>query len=130
VWLQLGPLGRRTGWDEYWEARKSLDAVLKTNPNHVRARVARAWIDYIVDTRMPRGTRWILGGGSRKRALVAVREAVNTDAEYFTKIEAKFGLWDMQVREKNLTELALEFPTNAELTRFLAAHDRDVTYRE
>ena len=41
VWLQLGPLGRRTGWDEYWEARKSLDAVLKANPRHVRARVAR-----------------------------------------------------------------------------------------
>jgi hypothetical protein len=137
VWLQLGPLGRKTGWDEYWEARKSLDAVLKANPRHVRARVARAWIDYIVDTRMPRGTRWILGGGSRKRALVAVREAVDTDADYFTRMEARFGLWDMQVREKNFTEaiplargLALEFPTNVELTRFLAAHDRDVAYRE
>jgi len=51
VWLQLGPLRRKTGWDEYWEARRSLDAVLKANPRHVRARVARAWIDYIVDTR-------------------------------------------------------------------------------
>jgi hypothetical protein len=137
VWLHLGPLGRRTGWDEYWEARKTLDAVLKANPRHVRARVARAWIDYIVDTRMPRGTRWILGGGSRKRALVAVREAVNTDADYFTRMEAKFGLWDMQVREKNLSEaiplareLALEFPTNVELIRFLAAHDRVVTNRK
>ena len=28
VWLQLGVLGRKTGWSEYWEARKSLDAVL------------------------------------------------------------------------------------------------------
>jgi hypothetical protein len=137
VWLQLGPLGRKTGWDEYWEARKSLDAVLKANPRHVRARVARAWIDYIVDTKMPRGTRWILGGGSRKRALVAVREAVDTDADYFARMEARFGLWDMQVREKNFIEaiplargLALEFPTNLELTRFLAAHDRDVAYRE
>lgn len=137
VWLQLGPLGRKTGWDEYWEARKSLDAVLKANPRHVRARVARAWIDYIVDTRMPRGTRWILGGGSRKRALAAVREAVDTDADYFTNIEAKFGLWDMQVREKNFIEaipiareLALEFPTNLELTRFLAAHDRVVVNRQ
>jgi hypothetical protein len=137
VWLHLGPLGRKTGWDEYWEARKSLDAVLRANPRHVRARVARAWIDYIVDTRMPRGTRWILGGGSRKRALTAVREAANTDADYFTTIEAKFGLWDMQVREKNLTEaiplareLALEFPTNAELTRFLVANDRVVSNRK
>ena len=64
IWLQLGTLGRRTGWDEYWEARRSLDAVLKRNPNHVRARVARAWIDYIVDTRMPWGTGWMLGGGN------------------------------------------------------------------
>jgi hypothetical protein len=24
VWLQLGTLGRKTGWDEYWEARRSL----------------------------------------------------------------------------------------------------------
>ena len=32
VWLELGLLGHKTGWDEYWEARKSLDAVLKQNP--------------------------------------------------------------------------------------------------
>ena len=42
VWLQLGLLGKKTGWDEYWEARHSLDALLKTNPKHVRgARRAR-----------------------------------------------------------------------------------------
>jgi hypothetical protein len=29
----------------------SLDAVLKRNPQHVRARLARAWIDDIVDAR-------------------------------------------------------------------------------
>jgi hypothetical protein len=51
VWLQLGMLGRKTGWDEYWEARRSLDRVLRLNPEHVRARVARAWVDYIVGTR-------------------------------------------------------------------------------
>ncbi len=78
VWLQLGPLGRKTGWNEYWEARRSLDAVLKRNPGHVRARVARAWIDYIVDTRMPWGTSWLLGGGNKKRAFVVMREAAST----------------------------------------------------
>ena len=31
VWLQLGVLGHKTGWGDYWEARKSLDAVLKQN---------------------------------------------------------------------------------------------------
>ena len=25
VWLQLGTLGRKTGWNEYWEGRRSLD---------------------------------------------------------------------------------------------------------
>ncbi|HMD34831.1 MAG TPA: hypothetical protein VKH42_07680, partial [Vicinamibacterales bacterium] len=38
VWLQLGPLQRKTGWNEYWEARRSLDTVLK----HSRATFARA----------------------------------------------------------------------------------------
>lgn len=126
VWLQLGPLGRKKGWDEYWEARRSLDAVLKRHPGHVRARVARAWIDYIVDTRMPRGTRWVLGGGDRKRALSTMQESADADAAYFVHVEALFALWDLQVRERRLPEaigiargLAREFPGNAELVRFL-----------
>jgi hypothetical protein len=91
VWLQLGTLGRKTGWDEYWEARRSLDRVLKQNPHHVRAKVARAWIDYIVDTKMPRGTRWLLGGGNKKRGLRAVREAATVEADLFVRAEASFA---------------------------------------
>ena len=87
VWLQLGPLRRKTGWDEYWEARHALDAVLKANPRHVRARVARAWIDYIVDTRMPWGTRWLLGGGDRKQALVDVRAAAQMESDELAKLQ-------------------------------------------
>ncbi len=128
VWLHLGTLGRRTGWDQYWEARKSLDTLLKRSPTHIRARVARAWIDYIVDTRMPRGTKWLLGGGSRRRALAAVREAAAAEADFFTHIEAEFALWDMLVREKTMTEatvvarrLARDFPDNPEVTSYLAA---------
>jgi hypothetical protein len=126
VWLQLGTLGRKTGWDEYWEARRSLDKVLKQNPRHVRAKVARAWIDYIVDTKMPRGTRWLLGGGNKKRGLRAVREAATVEAELFVRAEAGFALWDMQVRERNIAEarataamLADDFPDNPELRKFL-----------
>jgi hypothetical protein len=129
VWLQLGTLGRKTGWDEYWEARRSLDQVLQQNPDNVRAKVARAWIDYIVDTRMPRGTRWLLGGGNKKRGLRAVREAATTDADMFVRAEAGFALWDMQVREKNIVEavttartLARDFPANPELQKFLDTH--------
>jgi hypothetical protein len=128
VWLVLGTLGRRTGWNEYWEARHSLDAVLVENPEHLRARVARAWIDYIVDTRMPWGTGWVLGGGNKKRALTVMREAADTEGDFYAKVEALFGLWDMQVREKNFKgalvtaqRLALLFPKNAELTKFIAA---------
>ena len=130
VWLQLGTLGRRTGWDEYWEARRSLDQVLKRNPGHVRARVARAWIDYIVDTKLPRGTKWLVSGGSKKRALLAVREAANAEADVFAQAEAGFALWDMEVREGNIPEaivvaqrLARDFPANQDLIRFLDAHD-------
>jgi len=128
VWLQLGPLRRRTGWDEYWEARRSLDAVLVRNPKHVRASVARAWIDYIVDTRMPWGTRWVLGGGNRKRALAQVRDAAQRPSDFFTHAEATFALWDMHVREKDLTQatevaraLAVDFPENREVAAFLDA---------
>ena len=130
VWLELGTLGHKTGWREYWEARKSLDAVLKQNPEHVRARVARAWIDYIVDTKMPRGTKWLLGGGNKKRGLLVVREAAQAEADYYALAEVGFALWDMQVREKNFTEalstakrLSRDFPDNRELTRFIAQHD-------
>src|SRR5436190_4282436 len=102
VWLQLGPLHRKTGWDEYWEARRSLDALLKRNPRHVRARVARAWIDYVVDTKMPWGTRWLLGGGDKKRALREVREAAQMESDFFSHAEAEFALWDMQLRERDM----------------------------
>ena len=129
VWLQLGTRGRKTGWDEYWEARNSLDTVLKRNPNHLRARVARAWIDYIVGTKMPRGTRWVLGGGSKKKGLSVVREAANAEGDFFERAEAAFALWDMQVRERDLAEavvtaeqLARDFPDNRELVKFLSAH--------
>jgi hypothetical protein len=126
VWLQLGPLRRKTGWDEYWEARRSLDAALKVNPRNVRARVARAWIDYIVDTRMPWGARWLLGGGDKKRALRAMHEAAASESDFFTAAEAEFGLWDMLVRERQMAEatevaerLAARFPANLEVARFL-----------
>jgi tetratricopeptide (TPR) repeat protein len=128
VWLQLGPLHRRTGWDEYWEARRSLDALLRQNPRHVRARVARAWIDYIVDTKMPWGSRWLLGGGNRKQALANVRDAAQLESEFFTHVEAEFALWDMEVRERDMASatdvarrLAHEFPDNREVAAFLEA---------
>jgi hypothetical protein len=134
VWLQLGTLGRKTGWDEYWEARRSLDKVLKQNPHHIRAKVARAWIDYIVDTKMPRGTRWLLGGGNRTRGLQAVREAAAADADLFVRAEAAFALWDMQVRERNIpgalataATLVQDFPANSELRKFLDAHANTVS---
>jgi hypothetical protein len=132
VWLQLGTLGHKTGWNEYWEARRSLDHVLTQNPANVRARVARAWMDYIVGTRVPRGTRWLLGGGNRQRGLGAVREAVRTASTApFIQAEAMFALWEMQVRERDVPEavatarmLARDFPENLELTRFLRMHDQ------
>ena len=127
VWLELGLLGHKTGWDEYWEARKSLDAVLKSNPKHVRARVARGWIDYIVNTRMPWGTRWILGGGNKKRGMAAVREASKMEADFFTRAEADFALWDMTMRERDFAtatqlaeRLARDFPDNQEVARALS----------
>jgi hypothetical protein len=128
TWLQSGVLGRRKGWDEYWEARTSLDIVLRRNPLNVRARVARAWIDYIVDTELPRGTRWLFGGGSKEQALIGLRQAVAIDAELFVHAEAGFALWELLVRERKSQEaltiardLARDFPDNPALTQFLNA---------
>ncbi|MGE3959618.1 MAG: tol-pal system YbgF family protein [Vicinamibacterales bacterium] len=127
VWLYLGTLGRRTGWNEYWEARRSLDAALERAPMHQRARVARAWIDYIVDTRMPWGTEWMLGGGDRKRALAVMREVVEQRDDFYVHAEAMFGLWDMQVREKDhkaalttAVRLLDLFPNNPEVAQFVS----------
>lgn len=126
VWLHLGTLGRRTGWDEYWEARRSLDTLLKANPMHVRGRVARAWIDYIVNTKVPWGTRWMMGGGSKTRALAAVRAAAATDADVYARVEAEFALLEMQQREGNRAEavelaraLLQKFPDNQDLARIV-----------
>jgi len=131
VWLQLGTLGRKTGWNEYREARRSLDQVLRMNPRHVRGRVARAWVDYIVGTTVPRGVRWILGGGNKKRGLLAVREVVdNGGGEFFDQAEARFALWDMQMREQEVAGaiatarvLARDFPENRELRKFLTTNN-------
>lgn len=126
VWLHLETLGRKTGWNEYWEARRSLDAALKGNPRHMRARVARAWVDYIVATKMTRGTRWVLGGGSKSRAFIGAREAAAGDSEFFVRVEAEFALWEMLVRDRQLPEatsiaqrLARDFPENPKLANFL-----------
>ena len=126
VWLQLETLGRRTGWSEYWEARRSLDAALEDNPRHMRARIARAWVDFIVDTKMARGTRWVLGGGSKKRAFIGARAAAAADSEFFVRVEAEFALWEMLVRDRQLPEataiaqrLARDFPENHKLASFL-----------
>ena len=126
LWLQLTTLDRRTGWNEYWEAKKLLDAILESNPMHVRARVARAWMDYIVGTRVPWGTRWVMGGGNRDRGLKMVREAAQTPAEFYAGVEARFGLFEMLAREGQrdealsvAKELLEKFPENRDLMRFI-----------
>jgi hypothetical protein len=128
VWLQAGTIGRKTGWAEYKEARHSLDAVLERQPGHMRARVARAWIDYIVDSKLPWGTRWLLGGGNKERGLAVIREAAEAESDFFVRTEARFSLWDMQVREQDVDGaretariLVRDFPENQELRRFVGA---------
>jgi hypothetical protein len=126
VWLHLGPLGRRAGWDEYREARRSLEMVLDKNPGHVRARIAHAWMEYIVDTRVPWGLKWIVGGGNRKRAIAAVRDAAAAESDWFVRAEARFALWEMELREKNsdqahraAEDLLRDFPANRQLAEYV-----------
>ena len=126
LWLQNGTLGRRTGLGDYRAARADLDRVLQRAPGHVRARVARAWIDYFVDSRVPWGFKWMFGGGDRKKAVTALQAAVAEASDPFDKAEAEFGLWNALVREKRTADarvvaerLYSSFPENAELKKFL-----------
>jgi hypothetical protein len=129
VWLVLGTLGRKTGWSEFWEARHSLDQLLADHPDHLRGRVAHAWIEYIVDTRMPWGTAWMLGGGNKRKALATMNDAAHADGGFYDRAEAMFGLWEMQVREGNADaalitarRLASQFPANPGVARFIDSH--------
>jgi hypothetical protein len=73
---------------------------------------------------------WLLGGGSKKRALTAVRDAAHIESDFFSYAEAEFALWDMLVRERDMTHaaevarrLAHDFPDNPQLATFLEVHD-------
>jgi hypothetical protein len=127
LWMQLSTLGKRTGWDEYWEAKRLLEVVLAKEPSHVRAQVARAWMDYIVGSRVPWGTRWVMGGGNRDRGLSAMRAAAVASGDFYTEVEADFGLWEMLVREGKRAEavpiartLLTKFPDNEEIAKFVS----------
>lgn len=134
LWLQLATLDRKTGWKEFREAKELLEAILDKNPKHVRARVARAWMDYIVGTRVPWGTRWVMGGGSKSRGLKMVREAAATPADFFTEVEAQFALQEMLTREGKreeavtiAKELLARFPANKDLAKFVETGGRPNT---
>lgn len=131
VWLQLGTLGRRTAWSEYREARHLMETVLKRDPGHVRARVAHAWIEYIVDTRVPFLFQWVLGGGDKKKALAEMRKAADAEAPFMVQTEARFALWEMLNRDTRVAEavvparaLLADFPGNREVAAFLQKYDR------
>jgi hypothetical protein len=88
-------------------------------------------MDYIVDTRVPWGTKWILGGGNKQQALRVVAEAARAETDFFIQAEAGFALWEMQVRERNFTgamvtarSLARDFPDNQDLVKFLDAQSQ------
>lgn len=129
VWMQLATLGKKTGWNEYWEARHAMENILKREPKNVRAMVAKAWIEFIVDTRTPWGLGWVLGGGNRKHALSAIREATTIPEEFFVTTEARFALWEMLAKNRDFKDAAVvarglmkDFPDNRELVRFVDTH--------
>ena len=101
--------------------------MLEKNPNHLRAQVARAWMDYIVGTKVPWGTRWVMGGGSRDRGLRDMREAATETGDFYSEVEADFALWEMLMRDGKrdqavpvARELLARFPENEELAKFIS----------
>jgi hypothetical protein len=88
-------------------------------------------MDYIVGTRVPWATRWVMGGGSKSRGLKMVREAAQTPADFYTQIEARFGLWEMLTRDGQrdeavavAKELLTQFPENKDLSKFVETGGR------
>ena len=60
-----------------------------------------------------------------------VREAAETPADYYTRVEAQFGLWEMLTRDGQRDEaigvakdLLVKFPENRDLTRFVETGGR------
>ena len=96
---------------------------------HTRARVARAWIDYIVDTRVTWAFRWVLGGGNKKRAMAWMRAAATAETDIILADRSEIWALGDAGREKQFAEaktiaraLAIEFPENKELAIFIKTH--------
>jgi hypothetical protein len=60
-----------------------------------------------------------------------VREAAATPADYFTRVEAQFGLWEMLTRDDKrdeamgiAKELLVKFPENRDLIKFVESGGR------
>jgi hypothetical protein len=72
-----------------------------------------------------------MGGGSKSRGLKMVREAAQTPADFYTRVEAQFGLWELLTRDGKrdealvvAKELLVTFPDNKDLVRFVATGGR------
>lgn len=131
LWLNLKILNKMKGWREYQEARKFLAKVLARNPNHSRALIASAWINYIVADRIFL-LRAVLGGGSKKTALKQLRQAASCgQCDAFDRSEAGFSLLDILKQEKMFAEaavlareLSVRYPENASLAQFAGQKTR------
>ena len=61
--------------------------------------------------------RWLLGGGNKKKGMTIVAEAAEAKADFYVQAEARFGLWEMLVREKRVAEALAGHPRIGERTR-------------
>ena len=131
VWLQLGTIGRKTGWSEFLGSAEVARQRAQTEPG-ARTRASRPRLDRL-HRRHQAATRHQMDAGRRNQeegpSDGAAGGAVSR-FQPFVQAEAMFGLWDMQVRERNMADavvtaraLAEDFPDNQELAKFLANHD-------
>ena len=130
VWLQLGTLGRKTGWAEYKEAQTLARRGARSGSPDTCGREWRArGSTTLLIRRLPWGTRWLLGGGNKKRGLaVGSRGGRQPSRISSCAPKPRFALWDMQVREQDVDGaretariLVRDFPENQELRRFVGA---------
>lgn len=124
VWAYLELEGKLVASKGHFEkGRAIIDQVIAGNPRHVRALVANAWVNYVIDTRAPFGVKWIIGGGKKEVAFRDLAAAIAFAENPYEEWEAKFGLLSILKQEKKrqaeaaalMEQLRIRFPDNLSL---------------
>ena len=127
LWMQFSTLGHRTGWDEYWEAKRP-DRGRAHEATHPPPGTGGPGVDGL-----HRGHAGALGhtvGDGRREPGPRAQDPAQCRSragDFYAKVEADFALWEMLAREGKRDEalpiaqgLLVKFPENEDLSKFVS----------